>query len=136
MMWQRVDGIGQEGAGFGAMKRFVAVGLAVTLGLWGSAVYAFEETPVAGAGNGTAAAPATSGSGTATPSLDLAPPAGTASGASGGTDVKVPGLGSIGVLPKLDFGLELLYGKTDTLSEEPVDDPNNLTFGGRLRHKF
>src|SRR5215813_642695 len=27
-----------------------------------------------------------------------------------GTEIRIPGLGTVGVLPKLDFGLELLYG--------------------------
>jgi hypothetical protein len=29
---------------------------------------------------------------------------------SGGTELNIPGVGKIGNLPKLDFGLELLYG--------------------------
>ena len=30
-----------------------------------------------------------------------------------GTEVRIPGFGKVGVLPKLDFGLELLYGATE-----------------------
>ena len=29
---------------------------------------------------------------------------------NGETELKIPGIGSVGSLPKLDFGLELLYG--------------------------
>ena len=31
-----------------------------------------------------------------------------------GTEVRIPGFGKVGVLPKLDFGLELLYGATES----------------------
>src|SRR5579883_3654981 len=31
-----------------------------------------------------------------------------------GTELKIPGIGSVGTLPKLDFGLELLYGPKNT----------------------
>src|SRR5262245_43745505 len=34
-------------------------------------------------------------------------------GKGSGTEVRIPGIGSVGVLPKLDFGLELLYGATE-----------------------
>jgi len=58
------------------------------------------------------------------------------------TDVTLPGLGTIGSLPKLDFGLELLYGAN---SDDPVgaSDPalgvgedGELTIKGRARYNF
>jgi hypothetical protein len=72
-----------------------------------------------------------------------APPAPAAGNSSGGTEVSVPGLGKLGQLPKLDFGLELLYGATETTKpveapigtrEEPQD--GDLTIRGTVRHKF
>jgi len=37
-----------------------------------------------------------------------------------GTEVRIPGLGKLGVLPKFDFGLELLYGEQKTSSKRPT----------------
>ena len=59
-------------------------------------------------------------------------------GTSGGTELKIPGVGSIGTLPKLDFGLELLYGGgtdqgTDTTLEDKSDD---VLIKGKIRHRF
>ena len=31
-----------------------------------------------------------------------------------GTEIRIPGLGKLGVLPKMDFGLELLYGAAES----------------------
>jgi hypothetical protein len=65
------------------------------------------------------------------------------SGAAGmsaeGTEVRIPGLGKLGVLPKMDFGLELLYGASeakpaaDEERELPADD---LTIRGTVKHQF
>lgn len=90
---------------------------------------------------------------TKAPEVVTVPPAATGAPASGaglstdgstdlgvaegeGTEVKIPGLGSVGVLPKLDFGLELLYGATDKdpTDSEPVDQ--ELLLKGRLKHTF
>ena len=62
-------------------------------------------------------------------------------GAAGGTEVRIPGLGRLGVLPKMDFGLELLYGATDpkqqaepqTPAANPADD---LVVRGTVKHRF
>ena len=72
--------------------------------------------------------------------LDLgttAPP----SSKSTGTEVRIPGLGTLGVLPKLDFGLELLYGvnedkrlETEKGPQEPADD--GMQIRGTLKHRF
>lgn len=65
-----------------------------------------------------------------------------------GTEVIIPGIGSVGKLPKLDFGLELLYGgrsKPETLQVSPQNfdqapnDPQGKTdmqIKGTLSHKF
>lgn len=53
-----------------------------------------------------------------------------------GTSITIPGFGKIGTLPKLDFGLELLYKDDD--ASRPVDQPeeDGLSIKGRLKHNF
>jgi hypothetical protein len=57
-----------------------------------------------------------------------------------GTEVRIPGLGKLGVLPKMDFGLELLYGATEQKRmeepQEPVEQPDDLTIRGTVKHRF
>jgi hypothetical protein len=59
-------------------------------------------------------------------------------GGNAGTEVKIPGLGTIGKIPKLDFGLELLYGASDQKSAAPdaKEDPNDVRIRGTLKHRF
>lgn len=58
-----------------------------------------------------------------------------------GTEVRVPGFGKLGVLPKIDFGLELLYGGADAQrqapSSAPAGDPSDgMAVRGSIKHKF
>jgi hypothetical protein len=57
---------------------------------------------------------------------------------SGGAEVRIPGLGKLGVLPKLDFGLELLYGAAEQKrAEEPSDDRNDeVGVRATVKHRF
>lgn len=58
---------------------------------------------------------------------------------SGGTELRIPGVGSIGTLPKLDFGLDLLYGQDSNSVQEqrPMEtDGNGVTIKGTIRHRF
>jgi hypothetical protein len=59
-------------------------------------------------------------------------------GENAGTEVRIPGLGKLGVLPKMDFGLELLYGASDTPSKTApeVETPEDLTIRGTVKHNF
>lgn len=54
-----------------------------------------------------------------------------------GTEVRIPGIGTVGILPKLDFGLELLYGATDNkgIPEERLD-PGDVQIRGTIKHRF
>jgi hypothetical protein len=59
----------------------------------------------------------------------------------GGAELVIPGIGSLGVLPKLDFGLELLYGANEAPEQatEPSDIPvidDDLTIRGIVKHRF
>ena len=68
---------------------------------------------------------------------DVAP---AAKSAETGTDIVIPGIGKLGVLPKMDFGLELLYGVAEDKQPEaqsPVENqPEDLTIRGSVKHKF
>jgi hypothetical protein len=118
--------------------RFAAfVGLGVAAVVAGAPAEAFQEQQ-AGAGAPSPAATATPEK--AAPGKDLnltTPPAALES--APGTEVRIPGLGKLGVLPKMDFGLELLYGASDAkqpdaaVREEPADD---LTIRGTVKHNF
>ncbi len=60
-------------------------------------------------------------------------------GTDGGTEVTIPGIGSVGKLPKLDFGLELLYGgkgSPDALQFDQHSPENDMQIKGTLSHKF
>ena len=56
-----------------------------------------------------------------------------------GTEIRVPGLGQIGSLPKFDFGLELLYGASEpkgVREELNKNDQNDLQIRGSLKFKL
>ncbi len=53
--------------------------------------------------------------------------------------MRIPGLGKLGVLPKMDFGLELLYGANEAKQPDAVDrEPpaDDLTVRGTIKHNF
>jgi hypothetical protein len=135
-------------------KRYIAaaVALGLSLGCLGSmtsAALAFEETTVGGsdAKSPTAqalelpkelpkdtGAPGKSlddppkGLSLTTPEVQLSPP---------GTEVRIPGIGTVGVLPKLDFGLELLYGANEQKGPFPdKSSPDDVQLRGTIKHRF
>lgn len=64
--------------------------------------------------------------------------AATSSDQGSGTKLSIPGLGTVGVLPKMDFGLELLYGAntpTEATTEQD-DEPDDLRIRGSIKHRF
>ena len=117
------------------MVRLIAGGL-LLLGLLGSSALAFQETKggVAPEQQKPAAqAPAGKALDLGTTQERLEKPT--------GTEVRIPGLGTLGVLPKLDFGLELLYGVSEDkrLEEEKGrQDPSDegVQIRGTLKHRF
>lgn len=107
--------------------RYIILGAA--LGFISQAAVAFQET------NGKAAAPQK-----AEPNLKLddgraGAPAGSR---SSGPEIRIPGLGTIGALPKLDFGLELLYGAGEPKGTPLPDksDGGDLQIRGTVKYKF
>lgn len=119
----------------------IRFGLPVVLGalmLAAPSAMAFEETRGGGAAPPVAApqapAPATKGL-----SLELGG-TGTSVTAPTGTEVRIPGLGKLGILPKLDFGLELLYGVNEQGFDDrrlrPDQGDDGLGVRGTVRHRF
>ncbi len=101
--------------------------LGLTLGVSSQAAVAFQEQ-----GGKTAAPGQPSGqAATVTP-----PPASGLPRA--GTEIRIPGLGPVGTLPKFDFGLELLYGAGEQRSVEPPSksEPSEVQIRGTLKYKF
>lgn len=60
--------------------------------------------------------------------------------AAEGTEVTIPGFGTLGVLPKMDFGLELLYGANEEKAPGPENsetpEDSDLAIRGSVKHKF
>lgn len=116
----------------------VRIGLVgVALLLCTARAVAFQEQP---AGSPAPAAPATppAAEQPSKPNTNLSAPDAAGNNA-GGTEVRIPGLGKLGNLPKMDFGLELLYGAADNKqSEQPQreDGRDELTIRGSVKHKF
>ena len=111
------------------MKSPCLIVLGAMLGIVSQAAFAFQEI------NGTSQDGTKAG---AAPSVNLnspVPPARTP-----GQEIRVPGLGTIGVLPKLDFGLELLYGASgqSAAPSGPADEKQDsgAQIRGTLKYRF
>ena len=113
------------------MSLFKILSAVAVLALASTAAFAFQEQQAAPSG---AAAPAADSSKPAAAAAEtqLAAP-------SAGTEVRIPGLGKLGILPKMDFGLELLYGASEQKQPEPPgrdDSRDDLTIRGTVKHRF
>ncbi|MET0640352.1 MAG: hypothetical protein ABWZ19_10085 [Hyphomicrobium sp.] len=60
-----------------------------------------------------------------------------------GTEIRIPGLGKIGTLPKMDFGLDLLYGAAEDDNKAAPEIPNSqdtderdMMIHGTVKHRF
>jgi len=122
------------------------------------AANAFSEVQTAPAGPGAAMAersvqaqaPDGTDGQTTLPVLQLIDPDTVGSSdAADGTPLSLPGIGYIGTLPKMDFGLELLYSSPDSSAGQlemnnlppAADAPMNATdddviIRGTLKHRF
>ena len=95
------------------------------LGIISQAALAFQET-----NSGSQAAT----SGGASPQVELGVPAPSR---ASGTEIRVPGLGTVGALPKLDFGLELLYGVSSPQNGSRDDKSDaGAQIRGTLKYRF
>ena len=109
--------------------------MGAVIALISSAALAFQEQQ-----SGTGGAPSAPQAGAAAPvepDANMAPSE-AAPAAAGGTEIRIPGLGKLGVLPKMDFGLELLYGANEgkAPAQAPRDPSEDLTIRGSLKHRF
>lgn len=120
------------------VKRRFEIGSAVAalVVLASTASYALDEQqmPVAPSSAPQQAAPADA------PQSGVQDTAPIAKSGETGTDIVIPGIGKLGVLPKMDFGLELLYGVAEEKQPEaqgPLENqPEDLTIRGSVKHKF
>ncbi len=66
--------------------------------------------------------------------LELATPG---NDTSGETKLSIPGVGTIGTVPKLNFGLELLYGGDNEDPGKPLNETNDdVLIKGTIKHRF
>ncbi len=58
--------------------------------------------------------------------------------AAKGTAITIPGLGTVGVIPKMDFGMELLYGSDNKPPADvaPEEQQDGLQIRGTIKHRF
>ncbi len=120
--------------------RFIAV--VAVLGVLSQPAWSFQESTQGGADKAEAP-PASALEPAAAPAspppakgLNLKiPPMSIGQGT--GTEVRIPGFGKVGVLPKLDFGLELLYGATEAQGRpDEKSEPSDVQIRGTLKHRF
>jgi hypothetical protein len=116
------------------MRRLTQLAFALLVGLTSSAAIAFDVQQAGKAPGAAPAAPAPSAPDKGAGASFALPEAGKASG----TEVRIPGLGKLGVLPKMDFGLELLYGAAEPkrIEEPSSDQPDDLVVRGTVKHRF
>jgi hypothetical protein len=107
------------------MKPIRLILLGAALGGLSQAAAAFQE-------QGSAASPTA-----AAPSANIAVP--NTSLPRTGAEIRIPGLGAIGTLPRFDFGLELLYGASEPRGvREEINKPDtgDLQIRGTIKYKF
>jgi hypothetical protein len=115
------------------MSLLKTISVCVALVIVSTAAVAFQEQQ-----SGTSTAPAQAPAAAAPKPVELSPTAESLK-SSVGTEVRVPGLGKLGNLPKMDFGLELLYGASEQKqpdSQPREDARDDLTIRGTVKHKF
>jgi hypothetical protein len=125
-------------AGLDEMRNGLVVGLALGLAVLAApGAYAFQEQKPAPPAEAQPQAPAEAPQDKAVDLSDdtAAPKSET------GTEIRIPGLGKLGVLPKMDFGLELLYGaaeqkQPDGAPEAAPTPEDDLMIRGTVKHRF
>ena len=119
----------------------LACGIALSLVLKISAAAAFSTEPVPPPPASMQANPPSQftqpGISGQVPQFDMSDPLVT--GTPKGTDITIPGLGTLATLPKLNFGLELLYGPQNGPEALQLDQhapDSDMQIRGTLSHKF
>lgn len=109
--------------------RLILLGAAV--GFASQAALAFQETTTGKAGDQPAAKLESPVAGINTTLPTVTKPQ--------GQEIRLPGLGAIGTLPRLDFGLELLYGANEQKGgrEEPLKrGDDDMQIRGTVKYRF
>jgi len=132
---------GRPARGVKMRRALLLLGTGAALGLLAQAALAFQENAP-----GTPGAPSDKPAAAISP---VEPPKGAdpgkglslktpelSIGQGSGTEVRIPGFGSVGVLPKLDFGLELLYGATESKGMPEKVEPSDMQIRGTIKHRF
>ena len=101
--------------------------------------YAFQQPKGAAAPAGTAQ-PQPGGEAAVGKPLYLSDDSANPAGETG-TEIRIPGLGKLGVLPKMDFGLELLYGAAEQKPsagavEQTPNPDDDMMIRGTVKHRF
>ena len=112
------------------MKPVRLILMGALVGFASQAALAFQETTTGGA---TAEQPAAK---VEAPAVNLQVPS---LPKSQGQEIRLPGLGAIGTLPRLDFGLELLYGANEQkgVREEPLKrEDGDMQIRGTVKYRF
>ncbi len=119
----------------------LACGIALSLAQQITGAAAFSTEPVPAPPSSMQASPPSQftqpGLSGQIPQMELTDP--MTAGKSKGMDVTIPGLGTLGTLPKLDFGLELLYGPksgSEALQLDQHAPESDMQIKGTLTHKF
>jgi hypothetical protein len=127
-------------AGSGMIRPVLIVAIAVVLGVLARPALAFQENAPPAPSEKPPAAAVAPVEAPKTPDpgkgLSLKVPE-LSIGQGTGTEVRIPGFGKVGVLPKLDFGLELLYGATESKGlPQDKTEPGDVQIRGTIKHRF
>lgn len=122
------------------MRNGLVSGLALAVAaLAAPNAYAFQQQQGAAAPAATAQ-PQPGGEAAVGKPLDLSDDSANPAGETG-TEIRIPGLGKLGVLPKMDFGLELLYGAAEQKPsagavEQTPNPDDDMMIRGTVKHRF
>jgi hypothetical protein len=119
------------------MRPTRALLLGLVLGSLSQPAFAFQETTVGGQKQAPppvleapkAPPPAGKQLNLSVPELSI--------GKESGTEIRIPGIGAVGKIPKLDFGLELLYGAGEQKGmPQEKTAPDDVQIRGTIKHRF
>lgn len=122
-------------AGLGTMTSLKSIGLGLLLAFIATSAMGFQEQQSGSGAAQQSAAPSSPNE--SKPAQQLTPNE-QVEVPSSGREVRIPGIGKLGVLPKMDFGLELLYGANEPKAplDGPRDNSEDLTIRGSVKHRF
>ena len=119
------------------LRHVLAVGCVLALAAFPALAFQEQQVGAPAASPSTPAQPAAEGA-VKPGEMQLSPA--EAPKAAEGTEVRIPGRGKLGVLPKMDFGLELLYGANEgnkpVVEPEEAPDSDDLRIRGTMKHNF